>query len=806
MRIPSLIRHYTRWLHTMWPAGTVEKLPEVRPDGTTAVPGVRITGDLTGIPLLKFASDSGARAVEAILAEPDFARAREACGEDLDLAIVRAGVSGVAAALAARRAGLRFQVFEASEPFSTVASFPVAKPIYTYPTGMTPAGELQFRSEVHPKEELLEGMERTLREAGIPIVRSRIERIERSGDRLRLHHGVDAGAAAPPPTPARRVIVAIGRSGSHRRLGVPGEDRIDRVFNRLYDPKEFAGKQVLVVGGGDSALETAIALVSAGAHVTLSYRGREFVRPKPENTEKLRRLERDPSAEVEVEHPSSDLVTAATGRFARLGEKPHPPGSLRLRVGTELTAIEPGHVTLRDAKGEASLVRNDAVFVMIGRKAPLDFFRRSRIPIRGAWRPAKWASFAGFLLFCVFLYNWKAGGAVNRYFQSHALFPYDLAVPAAPSSLAGTLAISLRDPGFFYSLAYCLCVLLFGLARIRRRRTPYVTRQTWTLVAIQWIPLFLLPYVLLPYLGHNGVFDAGFGRTLADHLFPTTGSGHGREYWRAFGFILAWPLFIWNVFSWKPMTWWLVIAFLQTFVLIPLAIRRWGKGVYCGWICSCGALAETMGDAHREKMPHGPIWNRVNMTGQAILALALLMLGARVLSWLSPGSVAGRLSGRLFDGLLSGWSIAGVQTNYYWIVDVFLAGIVGVGFYFWFSGRVWCRFACPLAALMNVYTRFTRFRIFAEKAKCISCNVCTSVCHQGIDVMSFANKGVPMADPQCVRCSACVESCPTGVLAFGRFDAKGLPVYDRVAASPVRMREDAASGAGISRRAGAGSP
>jgi ferredoxin len=107
---------------------------------------------------------------------------------------------------------------------------------------------------------------------------------------------------------------------------------------------------------------------------------------------------------------------------------------------------------------------------------------------------------------------------------------------------------------------------------------------------------------------------------------------------------------------------------------------------------------------------------------------------------------------------------------------------------------------------MNVYTRFTRFRILAEKAKCISCNVCTSVCHQGIDVMSFANKGVPMADPQCVRCSACVESCPTGVLAFGRFDAKGLPVYDRLAASPVRMREDAASGAGISRRAGAGNP
>src|ERR1700737_4657935 len=90
---------------------------------------------------------------------------------------------------------------------------------------------------------------------------------------------------------------------------------------------------------------------------------------------------------------------------------------------------------------------------------------------------------------------------------------------------------------------------------------------------------------------------------------------------------------------------------------------------------------------------------------------------------------------------------------------------------------------------MHVYTRSSKFRIFAEKSKCISCNVCTSVCHQGIDIMSFANKGLPMEDPECVRCSACVHSCPTGTLTFGRFGAGSEVIYDAVYASPVQMAE-----------------
>jgi polyferredoxin len=306
------------------------------------------------------------------------------------------------------------------------------------------------------------------------------------------------------------------------------------------------------------------------------------------------------------------------------------------------------------------------------------------------------------------------------------------------------------------------------------------------------IPLFLLPYIVLPYMGNNGAFADGFGRTIAENFFWSgygTNASDYESYWRVVGLILAWPLFLWNVFTPAPMWGWLIVSLIQTFVIIPLIVWKWGKGAYCGWLCSCGALAETMGDAHRHKMPHGPGWNRVNMVGQVVLVLALVLLALRVWSWGDPnGDVAG-----VYTWMLESGSILGVQTNYKWIVDVFLAGIIGVGFYFWYSGRVWCRFACPLAALMHLYARFSKFRIFAEKKKCISCNVCTSVCHQGIDIMNFANKGIPMSDPECVRCSACVQSCPTGVLSFGelRKDASGalVPKLDNLPASLVQLAE-----------------
>ncbi len=777
-----LLERYYHWLHGRWPAGHVEKLPELREDGRNNVPGVYVVGDLKGIPLLKFSVDSGTRAVRTILADPSFPRSPSPPvppsrgqgdkemgrrGDTLDLVIIGGGVSGMAAALEAQKAGLSYVVLEASEPFSTIINFPKAKPIYTYPQDMTPAGDLVVSAQV--KEPLVEELKRQT-EGKIKVRASFAERIKRSGS------GLQVELRGEPALQARRVIVAIGRSGNFRKLGVPGED-LDKVYNRLHDPMDYAGKKCLVVGGGDSAMETAIALTKAGAEVTLSYRKPEFARAKPVNVEMVQRLAQNPWAEATVTEPVSERITTAAGDF--MGRTPRP-GSLRLLLGSNVKKIAPESVAVKLADGSEKGLPNNVVFTMIGREAPLDFFRRSGIRITGEWSPGRVVSLAGFLFFCTFVYHWKKTGIggfehipglhgivkIGEAFAQNNWFPYNITAgwPEGGSPFAQTLRITLGEPGFYYSLVYCLLIVFFGIRRIKRRKTPYVTLQTWTLAAVQIVPLFLLPYIVLPWLGHAGAFDSGFLKTAADPLFPLANYGHGREYWRAFGLILAWPLFFWNVFSSQPMGAWLAISFIQTFVIIPGLIYFWGKGAYCGWICSCGALSETFGDAHRTKMPHGPIWNKLNMAGQAILALALLVLGLRVLGWMHVGW-AERTYAFLFHDM--------PVFNYVWFVDLLLAGILGVGLYLHFSGRVWCRFFCPLAALMHIYARFSRFGIVAEKKKCISCNVCTSVCHQGIDIMNFANKGLPMRDPQCVRCSACVQGCPTGVLSFGQVDKAG---------------------------------
>lgn len=710
------IYQFLYWLHLKWPAGKVEKLPKIKPDGSTNLPGVFIVGDLAGVPLLKFSSHTGAQAVNSIALN-----AKSKNKESLDLVILGAGISGVAAALQAKKLGLNFKLFESTDIFSTLTNFPKGKPIYTYPTEMSPTGDLQFSENANTKEKLLEELGLLIKENSLQVERKKAKKIQKIGTQYQVAFSDNSTIAA------NHVIVAIGRSGNFKKLGVKG-DSLSKVYNRLHDPKEFYDKDILVVGGGDSALETAVAIAEAKGHVTLTYRQNEFNRPKPENLIKLNQL-RDSN-------------------------------QIKILLNSQLVEIESGSVKIKKNTGEIEFLKNDIVFAMIGREAPLDFFKKSGIEISGEWHAKKYIYCSLFLIFCIAMYHWKS------YSQ-----PFEWV--ANPKNFFGSILNAAKDPSFYYSLAYSLCVLIFGIQRIKRRKTPYVTKQTICLIIIQWLPLFILPYLILPWMGANGYFETGFLKWIHDQFFP------GSSYWRSFGFILAWPLFIYNVFTEAPIMAWLILSLIQTFVIIPILVYYWGKGAYCGWVCSCGALAETLGDSHRDKMPHGHNWNKLNIVGQVILWLCIALLIIKIIAWLMPNSN--------LNSIFQTHFIA----SYKYYIDLWLAGIVGVGFYFFYSGRVWCRFACPLAALMHIYARFSKFRIFADKKKCISCNVCTSVCHQGIDVMSFANKGLPMEDPECVRCSACVQSCPTGVLNFGQINKETgeILTLDSLFASPVQMTE-----------------
>lgn len=252
----SLIRKYSTWLHGQWPSGTVEKLPMINSDGTTNIPGVYIVGDLTGVPLLKFSADSGARAIEHLSTSERFIHHQKSASSVYDLIIIGGGVSGYAAAIDAKKRGLNFLLLEASEAFSTIKNFPNKKPIFTYPYEMSPKGELKFNDNDNTKERLLDNLNKKSESLDIKPRIKNVSHIKRDGKHINVF--VDAGEVLH----ACCVIVAIGRSGNYRRLGVEGEEN-SKVVNRLHNSTKYADKKTVVVGGGDSALEGTIAIVNS---------------------------------------------------------------------------------------------------------------------------------------------------------------------------------------------------------------------------------------------------------------------------------------------------------------------------------------------------------------------------------------------------------------------------------------------------------------------------------------------------------------------------------------------------------------
>ena len=253
-------------------------IPLVKPNFETNVPGMFIAGELGGMGLIRNSVEQGRQAMESI-------SKLKGIGEHpgLDVVIVGAGPAGFSASLGAMERKLRFVTVEQDTLGGTVAHFPRGKVVMTAPMNLPIIGKVKI-SETR-KEALMELWHDVQRKTGLTINEDeRVEEIQKQGEGF-----VVRTSRASYET--RAVLLAIGRRGTPRKLGVPGEE-LSKVVYRLIDPEQYRGRHVLVVGGGDSALEAATSIADEpDTTVTLSYRAEAFSRCKEKNRRKVQEAE-----------------------------------------------------------------------------------------------------------------------------------------------------------------------------------------------------------------------------------------------------------------------------------------------------------------------------------------------------------------------------------------------------------------------------------------------------------------------------------------------------------------------------------
>ena len=313
-------------------------IPVVTPHFESSVPGMFIAGELGGMGLIRNALEQGKQAMESIAARRSGGAAK--ANGTLDVLVVGAGPAGFAATLTAKAKGMRYVTVEQESLGGAVFQYPRGKLVMTAPATVPLLGKVNFRQT--SKEALLQFWQDAEKKTDIKInYGERVEDIARNGDSFTVK-------TSKATYETRSVLLAIGRRGSPRKLGVPGEE-LPKVVYRLIDPEQYAGQQVLVVGGGDSALEAAASIAEAGSGgVVLSYRGAEFDRAKARNKERIQ-------------------SAASCGKM-----KVFMKSAIK-QIDAKAVAIEHG--------GSTVAVDNDAVIVSAGGVLPSEFLKRIGINV-----------------------------------------------------------------------------------------------------------------------------------------------------------------------------------------------------------------------------------------------------------------------------------------------------------------------------------------------------------------------------------------------------------------------------------------
>ena len=299
-------------------------IPIVSPQFESNVPGLYIAGELGGMGLVANAIEQGRQAVDAIAKRGDLQR-----DGFYDLIIVGGGPAGIAASLAATQKGLTHLTLEQDSLGGTVAHYPRGKLVMTRPATLPLYGKVHLKRV--RKERLLTLWHDVIRKTGVRIHEGvRVQRITPADG----HFEVETSAG---PALGSAILLATGRRGSPRKLGVPGEN-LAKVVYRLDAPSQYRGKHVLVVGGGDSALETAMELARRPVKsISLCHRGSVFERAKP----------------------------ATRQRF----EAAAKAGPINVLMESQVSSIEAGRVLIERA-GVTRALPNDAVIVCAGGVLP----------------------------------------------------------------------------------------------------------------------------------------------------------------------------------------------------------------------------------------------------------------------------------------------------------------------------------------------------------------------------------------------------------------------------------------------------
>ncbi|MCI0422098.1 MAG: NAD(P)-binding domain-containing protein, partial [Acidobacteria bacterium] len=318
--------------------------PYLREHNEGNIPDLFIIGDLAGAPVIKYAMAQGYEVIEHIATLPGALEGADA--EVFDVIIVGAGAAGLNAALQAQERGMRYVLIEKEQMANTIENFPEAKWVYAEPDSQPPKGKLWLDGA--SKEELTHRWHQIVRQNHLNL--RTMEAVLGCEKRDGLFHITTSKGQYR----SKRVVLATGQRGNPRKLNVRGEDR-GYVYHRLYSPRKYKNENILVVGGGNSAIEAALTL-SEQNKVCLSYRGSEFSRIFKDNERKLK--EAIGAGRIEP------LLNSTVSEF---GEH---EATLKIRRGTS---------------DEIRQIPCDHAFVLIGADVPRQFLKSLGLKMENEW-------------------------------------------------------------------------------------------------------------------------------------------------------------------------------------------------------------------------------------------------------------------------------------------------------------------------------------------------------------------------------------------------------------------------------------